>query len=81
MHDQITPAAAEPMDLADQDLLTALTDDDCQRPWSFDELAGECGASAGESVARLQRVGLIHRLEAVAWAARPAVRARELLEA
>jgi predicted transcriptional regulator len=69
------------MDLADQDLLMTLTGEDPHRPWSLDELARECGAEAGESVARLQRAGLVHRLEDFVWATRAAVRARELLEA
>jgi hypothetical protein len=45
MHDQTTPQAAEPMDLADQDLLTTLTDEDSHRPCSLDELAREYGAA------------------------------------
>jgi hypothetical protein len=80
MHDQTTPQAAEPMDLADQDLLTTLTDEDSHRPWSLDELAREYGAGADESVGRLQRAGLVHRLGDYVWATRAAVRARELNE-
>ena len=80
MHDQTTPQAAEPMDLADQDLLTTLTDEERQRPWSLDELARECGAEAGESVGRLQRAGLVHRSGDVVWASRAAIRAHELNE-
>ena len=80
MHDQTTPEAPEPMDLADQDLLSTLTDEDVHRPWSLDELARECGADAGESVGRLQRAGLIHRSGDFVWATRAAVRAHELNE-
>jgi predicted transcriptional regulator len=68
------------MNLADQDLLTTLTDEDIHRPWSLDELARECGPDAGESVARLQRAGLIHRSGDFVWASRAAIRARELSE-
>jgi hypothetical protein len=67
MHDQTTPEASERMDLADQDLLTTLTDEDIQRPWSMDELARECGAGAGESVGRLARAGLVHRSGDFVW--------------
>ena len=80
MHDQPTPEAPEPMDLADQDLLTTLTDEDRQRPWSLEELAREYGAEAGESVARLTRAGLVHRSGDFVWATRAAIRARELSE-
>jgi hypothetical protein len=80
MHDQTTPEPGERMDLADQDLLTTLTDEDMQRPWSLEELARECGAEAGESVGRLARAGLIHRSGDFVWASRAAVRARELNE-
>jgi hypothetical protein len=80
MHDQTIPEAAEPMDLADQDLLTTLTDDERQRPWSLDELVRQCGPDARESVGRLQRAGLIHRHGDYVWATRAAVRARELSE-
>jgi hypothetical protein len=80
MHDQTIPEPGERMDLADQDLLTTLTDGDIHRPWSLDELARECGAEAGESVGRLARAGLIHRSGDYVWASRAAVRARELSE-
>ena len=80
MHEQPTPAAGEPMDLADQDLLTTLTDEDIHRPWSIEELVRECGSGAGESVVRLQRAGLVHRSGDFVWASRAAIRARELSE-
>ena len=80
MHDQTTRQAGERMDLADQDLLETLTDGERQRPWSREELARECGAGAGKSVARLQRAGLIHLHGDYVWASRAAVRARELNE-
>jgi hypothetical protein len=80
MHDQPTQEPGERMDLADQDLLATLTNDDSHRPWSLVELAHECGADVTDSLGRLQRAGLIHRLGDFAWATRPAVRARELHE-
>jgi predicted transcriptional regulator len=80
MHDQPTQEPGEPMDLADQDLLATLTNDDSHRPWSVDELARQCGADARESLGRLQRAGLVHRLEDFVWATRAAVRAHELNE-
>jgi predicted transcriptional regulator len=80
MHDQTTQEPGERMALADQDLLTTLTDDERQRPWSMDELARECGAEASESVGHLARAGLVHRSGDFVWATRAAVRARELSE-
>jgi hypothetical protein len=80
MHEEPTQEPGERMDLVDQDLLATLTDDDSHRPWSLDELARECGAGAGESVARLQRAGLVHRSGDFVWATRAAIRAHELQE-
>jgi hypothetical protein len=80
MHDQPTSEASEPMDLVDQDLLTTLTNEERQRPGSLEELARECGPDAGESVGRLARAGLVHRSGDFVWAARAAMRARELSE-
>jgi hypothetical protein len=80
MHDQTIPEGAEPMDLADQDLLSTLTDGDSHRPWSVAELARQCGPDARESLGRLQRAGLVHRSGDFVWATRAAIRARELNE-
>jgi hypothetical protein len=48
------------------------------RPWSFDEIARAVRHDPGESLARLQREGLVHTTGGFYWPTRAAVRAEEI---
>ncbi len=78
MRDQRTPAEQD--DATDQAVLSLLLDDAVQRPWSVEEVARELGDSlaAGDSLARLCGVGLVHRLDGFVFATRPALWATRL---
>jgi hypothetical protein len=81
MHDQPTSSPGERMDRSDSSLLAMLTSDETHRPWSVVEIACEIEDDPTDVLGRLHRAGLIHRLGDFAWAARPAVRSRELNDA
>jgi predicted transcriptional regulator len=66
--------AAEADDRTDSAVMGLLLDDESQRPWSEDELAREIGddLATADSLSRLHRAGLIHRIDPFVFATRPA---------
>lgn len=68
-------------DHTDAVILEALLDKNAQRPWTVAEIAREHGLSdddAADSVGRLARAALVHRLDGFVFASRAAVRAGTL---
>jgi DNA-binding MarR family transcriptional regulator len=66
---------------ADALILEALLDKDAQRPWTVAEIARAFDFSeenASDSVGRLARAGLVHRLHGFVFASRTAVRTSTL---
>jgi hypothetical protein len=80
MHAQGSPTPASTEEGIDTSILAFLTDPDDQRPWSDEEVAREVGDPlvAGDALARLHRLGLVHRLGGFVFATRPAVRGARL---
>jgi hypothetical protein len=79
MHDEPTPSSAEREDDLDGRVLSVLVSaDDSHRPWSVEQIAREVRQDPRDSLSRLQREGLVHRLGDFAWPTRAAVRAEEL---
>jgi hypothetical protein len=80
MHSQGSPTPAGDEDRIDASILAFLADPDEQRPWSDDEVAREVGDRlvAGDALARLHRLGLVHRLDGFVFATRPAVQVARL---
>ncbi|MGA8352967.1 MAG: hypothetical protein WB698_02215 [Solirubrobacteraceae bacterium] len=62
-------------------VLDALLGRDAQRPWSVDEIARVIRdpVAASDSLARLARAGLIHRLDGFVFASRAALAADEIM--
>lgn len=62
-------------------ILDALLDRDAQRPWSLEEIAREIGdaVAASDSLARLYRAGMIHRLDGFVFASRAAFGADRIM--
>jgi hypothetical protein len=79
MHDETTHRSpwGDDVELA---ILTKLADCDSQRPWSVAEVQREIGDPdmADIALARLHRVGLIHRCGEFVFATRAGVRANQL---
>jgi hypothetical protein len=73
MQDQSSPAEAD--DRIDSAILSLLLDDDSHRPWSEDEIGRAIGDTfaASDSLGRLARAGLIHRIDPYVFASRSAV--------
>jgi hypothetical protein len=65
---------AEADDRIDSAIMGLLLDDQSQRPWSEDELAREIGndIATADSLSRLHRQGLIHRIDPFVFATRSA---------
>jgi hypothetical protein len=78
MHDQPTPVEQD--DQIDGVILAVLCDEDAQRPWTVDEIGREIGddVAAADSLSRLARGGLIHRLDVFVFATRAALRGTRL---
>lgn len=65
----------------DASILESLLCSDAARPWSMAEIEREIGShEAVDGLARLDRAGLIHRLDGFVWASRPALEAAALSE-
>lgn len=62
-------------------VLDALLAEDAQRPWSVDEITRVIGdrVAAADSLARLTRAGLIHRIDGFVFASRAALAADEIM--
>jgi hypothetical protein len=62
-------------------VLALLLDPEWPGPWSLAELAREvgCEITTADAVVRLRAAGLVHRVEGLVFAARPAVRFCQLL--
>jgi hypothetical protein len=75
-----SPTPAEREQEADGVILSWLTEDDAQRPWSVDEIVREYGEpnNANDALSRLHGSGLIHRHGEFVWATRAALRADEI---
>jgi hypothetical protein len=83
MQHQPTPMSeAEKQEHTDGVILEALLDHDAQRPWSVDEVASEIEdpEAASDSLGRLLRAGLIHRLDGFVFASRAALRADQIAQ-
>jgi hypothetical protein len=80
MHAQSSPTPASDEDRIDASILAFLADPDEQRPWSDEEVAREVGDRlvAGDALARLHRLGLVHRLGGFVFATRPARQAARI---
>lgn len=65
----------------DGDVLDALLAQDAQRPWSEQEIARMVGdpVLAADSLGRLARAGLIHRLDGFVFASRAALHADQVM--
>ncbi len=65
----------------DGDVLDALLAHGAQRPWSVDEVARviEDPVAAADSLGRLARAGLIHRLDGFVFASRAALHADQVM--
>jgi hypothetical protein len=63
----------------DSTVLSRLRDPDLQAPASVDEIALEVGnrPEAEDAIGRLQRAGLVHRLDNFVWATRVALYAEQ----
>lgn len=61
-------------------LATLLLDPDAQRPWAVFEIENEIGdpVVVSDSLGRLTRAGLIHRLDRFVFATRAALRADQI---
>jgi hypothetical protein len=59
---------------------TLLLDPDAQRPWALFEIENEIGdpVAVSDSLGRLARAGLIHRLDRFVFASRAALRADQI---
>jgi predicted transcriptional regulator len=82
MQDQPTPkTVCEDDGDVDATVLDALLESGAQRPWSVDEIARVIGdpVAAADSLARLFRAGLIHRLDNFVFASRAALHADEVM--
>jgi hypothetical protein len=69
-------------ELAERDVMYLLTDDEGQRHWSEKEIGDEIEdrLNAADILRALERAGLIHRTtDGFVFAARPAIRFRELI--
>jgi predicted transcriptional regulator len=68
MHDEANPSQG----YWDSIVLQLLTDPELQQPASIEEIAREIGSrtEAEDSLERLQRAGLVHRLDNFVWATR-----------
>lgn len=64
----------------DGSIMATLLADDAQRPWTVGEIVREIGdeVAVTDSLARLYRGGLIHRLEGFVFASRAALASEEL---
>jgi hypothetical protein len=78
MHDERTPAERE--DCADAAVLTLLLDPEMPHAWSDEEIARELGdaVETTDSLSRLHRSGLVHRLSGFVFPTRAARRAAQL---
>ncbi len=61
-------------------ILEGLLDADSQRPWAVFEVENEIGdpVAASDSLGRLARAGLVHRLDRFVFASRAALRAQQI---
>lgn len=78
---ELDECPAECEDHTDAVILEALLDTNAQRPWTVAEIAREHHLSeenASDSVGRLARAALVHRLDGFVFASRAAVRAGTL---
>jgi hypothetical protein len=75
---ELSPAEREQH--IDMLILEMLLDKDAQRPWTVEEIERELDIpqEASDSVGRLARAGLIHRLDGFVFASRTAVCAHTL---
>jgi hypothetical protein len=79
MHEKPIPDPGESMDRIDSLILEALTVlEETHRPWSIDEIARAVEEDPRDSLGRLAREGLVHRLGDFAWPTRAAARAEQL---
>lgn len=76
------PSPAEREQHTDALILEMLLGNDAQRPWTVDEIARELDLpeEASDSIGRLARAGLVHRLDGFVFASRAAIRANTLSE-
>jgi hypothetical protein len=81
MQGQSTPSPAEEDAVFDGALLTSLLAADGQRPWTVEEVEREMGdrLATTDSLMRLHRAGLIHRLDGYVFATRAALRGSQLV--
>ena len=77
-HEPERPAERE--EHTDAVILEMLLDKNAQRPWTVAEIARELDIpeEAADSVGRLARTGLVHRLHGFVFASRTAIRANTL---
>jgi hypothetical protein len=75
---ELTPAQREQH--IDMLILKMLLDKHAQRPWTVEEIERELDIpeEASDSLGRLARAGLIHRLDGFVFASRTAIRAHAL---
>jgi hypothetical protein len=75
---ELSPAQREQH--IDMLILEMLLDKDAQRPWRIEEIERELDIpeEAPDSIGRLARAGLVHRLDGFVFASRTAIRAHAL---
>lgn len=83
MQDQPTPMSEQEKEAhTDGVILEVLMDTDSQRPWAVFEVEHEIGdaETVSDSLGRLARAGLIHRLDRFVFASRAALRADQITQ-